>query len=155
MTLPLRKKKKKVEKVLVSVLIYKTGSDLHERLSVVTKLVNIEAQTHWDGRRLSPSHKSNVPSLQLISQQRDQTNCVDRMAAYLHLKHPRDSPASGRCCFFFFLNEYTWYSAQNRHRGDAFTHGGEIKNLSITGFEPPRSETNTPQFPRQQSAPTR
>lgn len=38
-----KKKRKTVEKVLVSVVIYKTGSDLRERLSVVTKLVNNQA----------------------------------------------------------------------------------------------------------------
>lgn len=38
-----KKKKKKQLKKSLSVVIYKTGSDLRERLSVVTKLVNNKA----------------------------------------------------------------------------------------------------------------
>lgn len=35
-----KKEEKQLKKVLMSVVIYKTGSDLRERLSVVTKLVH-------------------------------------------------------------------------------------------------------------------
>lgn len=61
------------KKVLVSAVIYKTGSDLCERLSVATKPVNKKAQTHSDGRRLSISVKC---SFHLTSRQGDNKNCL-------------------------------------------------------------------------------
>lgn len=90
------KKEKQLKKSL-SVVIYKTGSDLRERLSVVTKQVNNKALNHSDGGRPSFSVKC---SFHCTSRHEDDKNCELRMhkwfqveeygmAAHLHFKQKR------------------------------------------------------------------